>query len=607
MRTGTLFVAVSLTLVFLSSVAFAQPARPDWKARMEALRASQGKEPEAKRLEALLALTWEYTMTEYPEWATDVGYAGQDARWTDNSLEAIARRAAEVELSDRVLRSIDRGALPPADQLNYDLFRRGVDETLEGRRFKSEYVPINQMGGIQQSVANLLGRTSARTVKRAEDMVARLEAVPALVDQTIVLLKKGMEAGITPPRITLRDVPPQIQSQIVDDPMKSPMLKAIAEMPDTVPAADRERLQKRAAAAYTNGIAPAFRKLHQFFVSEYLPKTRETIALRDVPDGEAWYAFLARSYTTTTLSPREIHELGQSEVKRIRAEMEKTIKDSGFKGSFEEFTTFLRTDPRFYFDKGEDLLIAYRDICKRADPQLARLFGRLPQIPYGVEAVPAYAEKSQTTAYYQDGSLTAGRPGMYFANTYNLKARPKWEMEALSLHEAVPGHHLQIGIAQELPNVPEFRRYAGYTAYVEGWGLYAESLGAEMGFYKDPYSRFGQLSYEMWRAVRLVVDTGMHSFGWTRQQAIDFFKANSSKPEHDIVVEVDRYIVWPGQALGYKIGELKIKELRAFAARELGEEFDIRAFHDEVLGAGALPLDVLEARIKGWVAAKKRR
>jgi uncharacterized protein (DUF885 family) len=607
MRTGTLFVAVSLTLVFLSSVAFAQPARPDWKARMEALLASQGKEPEAKRLEALLALTWEYTMTEYPEWATDVGYAGQDARWTDNSLEAIARRAAEAELSDRVLRSIDRGALPPADQLNYDLFRRGVDETLEGRRFKSEYVPINQMGGIQQSVANLLGRTSARTVKRAEDMVARLEAVPALVDQTIVLLKKGMEAGITPPRITLRDVPPQIQSQIVDDPMKSPMLKAIAEMPDTVPAADRERLQKRAAAAYTNGIAPAFRKLHQFFVSEYLPKTRETIALRDVPDGEAWYAFLARSYTTTTLSPREIHELGQSEVKRIRAEMEKTIKDSGFKGSFEEFTTFLRTDPRFYFDKGEDLLIAYRDICKRADPQLARLFGRLPQIPYGVEAVPAYAEKSQTTAYYQDGSLTAGRPGMYFANTYNLKARPKWEMEALSLHEAVPGHHLQIGIAQELPNVPEFRRYAGYTAYVEGWGLYAESLGAEMGFYKDPYSRFGQLSYEMWRAVRLVVDTGMHSFGWTRQQAIDFFKANSSKPEHDIVVEVDRYIVWPGQALGYKIGELKIKELRAFAARELGEEFDIRAFHDEVLGAGALPLDVLEARIKGWVAAKKRR
>jgi uncharacterized protein (DUF885 family) len=444
-----------------------------------------------------------------------------------------------------------------------------------------------------------------RTVQGYEDIAARLEAVPALVDQIIVRMKEGVRLGITPPRITLRDVPQQILSQIVDDPLKSPMLKAFTDMPETLSAADRDRLRKRATSAYTGAVVPAFRKLHRFFVEEYLPKTRETIALRDLPDGEAWYAFNARATTTTKLTPREIHELGLSEVKRIRAEMDRVMKQAGFEGTLAQFAAFLRTDPRFFFASREDLLSAYRDICKRADPELPKLFGRLPRLTYGVAPVPSYAEKSQTTAYYEGGSLRTGLPGTFFANTYDLKSRPKWEMEALSLHEAVPGHHLQIAIAQELENVPDFRRHAGYTAYVEGWGLYSESLGSEMGFYKDPYARFGQLTYEMWRAIRLVVDTGMHSLGWSRQQAIDFFKENSSKAEHDIVVEIDRYIVWPGQALGYKIGQLKIRELREYAAKELGAEFDVRAFHDEVLGAGALPLDVLDARIKGWVASKK--
>ena len=327
--------------------------------------------------------------------------------------------------------------------------------------------------------------------------------------------------------------------------------------------------------------------------------------MTDMPDGQDWYAFRVRQMTTTDMTPQEIHDLGLSEVARIRAQMDRVIEESGFEGSFEDFTEFLRTDAQFYFDQPEELLAAYRDISKRADPELVKLFGKLPRLPYGVVPVPSYAEKSQTTAYYQQGSLEAGRPGNFYANTYDLKTRPKWEMEALTLHEAVPGHHLQISIAQELEDLPWFRRFGGETAFVEGWGLYSESLGEEMGFYKDPYSKFGQLTYEIWRAIRLVVDTGMHALGWTRQEAIDFFKANTGKTEHDIVVEVDRYIVWPGQALAYKIGELKIKELRAMAKDELGDAFDIRAFHDQVLGNGALPLRVLETHIKEWVASQK--
>jgi uncharacterized protein (DUF885 family) len=314
-----------------------------------------------------------------------------------------------------------------------------------------------------------------------------------------------------------------------------------------------------------------------------------------------------RRETTTTLSPEEIHQIGLAEVRRIRAQMDSLITATGFKGSFADFSQFLRTDPQFFFTDSASLVVAYRDIVKRVDPELIKLFGTLPRLPYGVTTIPSYAAKSQTTAYYQPGSPEAGRAGMYFVNTYNLAARPRWEMEVLSLHESVPGHHLQIALSQELTGVPAFRRFGGYTAFEEGWALYSESLGSELGMYEDPYSKFGQLTYEMWRAIRLVIDTGIHTKGWTRQQAIDYFKANSSKTEQDITVEVDRYIVWPGQALAYKLGQLKIRELRAYATAQLGPRFDIRAFHDQVLGAGALPLNLLEARIKAWVEQLKSR
>jgi uncharacterized protein (DUF885 family) len=568
---------------------------------------AQDATPDSVKLRRLLADRWEYTMREYPEFASAVGYPGQNGRWTDYSPEALARRKRELEPPLAALRAIDRARLSPADQLNYDLFGRGLAEAIEEGRFPEELMPITQMDGIQQQVPSTIARMRATTVTEYEEILSRLQGVPRLVGQTIALLERGLTAGITPPRIALRDVPQQALNLVVDDPLTSPMLAAFARFPAAIPPAERDRLRAAAVAAYRDSVGPAFRKLHTFLAERYVPGARATIGLRELPDGLAWYRVRARSSTTTSLPPERIHAMGLTEVRRIRGQMDSVIAASGFKGTFAEFVQFLRTDPRFYFTTAEDLLRASRDISKRVDPELVRLFGTLPRLPYGVSPIPSYAERSQTTAYYQQGSLRAGRPGTYFVNTYNLPARPRWEMEALTLHEAVPGHHLQIAIAQELGDVPEFRRHGGYTAFVEGWALYAESLGGEIGFYTDPYSKFGQLTYEMWRAIRLVLDTGIHTMGWTRAQAIDYFKANAAKTEHDITVEVDRYIVWPGQALAYKIGELKIKDLRAYAASTLGPRFDVRAFHDQVLSAGALPLDILERRMREWVAGMQGR
>ncbi len=584
MRRSTL--AMVYALMVLPAPGFAQQAASD-----------------SVRLHQLFAQQWDYTMREYPEFATSVGYPGQNARWTDYSLEAIARRKRELNDPLNALRTIDRAKLGPTDQLNYDLFRRNLTAALEESRFPGELMALTQLDGVQQDVPSTIAKMPAGSVTDYEDILARLRAVPVLVNQTMVLLQRGVASGITPPRITLRDVPSQAQDLVVDDPLTSPLLTAFTHFPAGVPAADRERLRAAAVAAYRDSVAPAFRKLSVFLRDTYLTGARTTTGMRDLPNGLAWYQVRARASTTTDLTPEQIHAMGRAEVKRIRGAMDSVIAASGFKGTFAEFVQFLRTDSRFYWTTPDDLIHASRELMKRIDPELTKLFGTLPRLPYGVSPIPSYSERSQTTAYYQPGSPLSHRAGTYFVNTYNLPARPKWEMEALSLHEAVPGHHLQIALAQELEGVPEFRRFGGYTAFVEGWGLYSESLGGELGLYTDPYSKFGQLTYEMWRAIRLVIDTGIHTMGWTRQQAIDYFKANAAKTEHDITIEVDRYIVWPGQALAYKIGELKIKELRAYATTTLGSRFDVRAFHDQVLGAGAVPLDVLDARIHAWVAS----
>ncbi|MGH7672751.1 MAG: DUF885 domain-containing protein [Gemmatimonadales bacterium] len=595
-----------LAVVCLCTLALV-PAVPCSAQQPDFATLAQSRQADSVRLRRLFALHWDYTMREYPEFATAVGYPGQNARWTDYSAEALARRKRDVSTALDVLRTIRRPRLSRADQLNYDLFHRNLTDALEESRFPEELMPVTQLGGVQQHVPSTIAQMAANTVRDYEDLVARLWGVPVLVDQTIALLERGLAAGVTPPRVTLRDVPQQAANLVVDDPRASPLLKAFTRFPATVRPTEQERLRAAAVAAYREAVAPAFRRLHAFLAERYVPGCRESIAMRDLPDGMAWYRVRARASTTTDLTPEQIHAIGLAEVKRIRGQLDSVIAASGFRGSFAEFVQFLRTDQRFYFTTVEDLLRASRDIAKRVDPELVRLFGTLPRLPYGVSPIPAYAERSQTTAYYQPGSPAAARAGIYFVNTYNLPARPKWEMEALTLHEAVPGHHLQIALAQELEGVPEFRRYAGYTAFVEGWGLYGESLGGEMGLYADPYSKFGQLTYEMWRAIRLALDTGLHTMGWTREQAIEFFKANAAKTEHDITVEVDRYIVWPGQALAYKIGELKIKELRAYASSELGDRFDVRAFHDQVLGAGAVPLDILEGRVRAWVAGVKGR
>jgi uncharacterized protein (DUF885 family) len=572
-------------------------------------RAGDNREPaeEVKKFRAFLDQDWKRAMVDQPEGATWLGFPGQNRRWSDNSPQGIELRKKHLRDSIATLKTIRREDLPEVEKLNYDLYGRSLADLEEGMQYGDDagggslVMPVDQMDGIQQNAAEILSLMPHETVADYEDMLARLEALPAAVEQTLALLQDGLKRGYTPPKITLRDVPKQLADLVPAEPMASALLQPFTAFPAGFPEADRARLTDRAKSVYSSAVAPAFQKLHAYLAGTYIPACRESIAASALPNGAANYAFRVRLETTTSLTPQQIHEIGLAEVKRIHAEMEKLIAATGFKGSFHEFTEFLRTDPRFYYDKPEDLVNGYRIIAKRIDPELAGLFGKLPRLPYGITPIPEFKAPSQTTAYYQAGAAKVGRPGWYFVNTYKLEARPKWEMEALSLHESVPGHHLQISLAQELEGVPEFRRHAGYTAFVEGWGLYAESLGEEIGMYKDPYSKFGQLAYEMWRAVRLVVDTGMHMMGWTRQQAIDYFRENTGKTDQDVISEIDRYIVWPGQALAYKIGQLKIRELRKEAERRLGAKFDERRFHDAVLENGALPLNILEAHMKKWV------
>ena len=598
------FLLLSAPILSPAALAAQQNARQDFSQRFASLATAPGLSDSA-RLHRLFDLDWQYNNVVYPEYATYTGYPGQNDRWTDLSIAAINRRHADVNTELKVVRAINRARLNAPDQLSYDIFKRGIDEAIEGMRFPGDLLQINQMGGPQYSAATI-DQQPAATVKDYTDIIARLRALPVVVDQTIALLDSGLKRGLTPPRITLRDVPAQVTNLIPEDPLKSALLTPFTTFPIGIAENDRTRLRTDAVRAYSELDRPAFQRLQSYLTSTYLPRSRETIGMSALPDGAAWYAYNVKVQTTTTRTPKEIHELGLSEVKRIRVEMDSLIRSTGFTGDFAAFTTMLRTDPKFFYTDSATIVRAYRDITKRIDPELPNLFGRLPRLTYGVSTIPSYAAPSQTTAYYQPGSPDSHRAGQFFVNTYKLDTRPIWEMEVLTAHESVPGHHLQIALSQELEGIPEFRRYGGYTAFVEGWGLYSESLGPELGLYKDPYSKFGQLTYEMWRAIRLVIDTGIHSFGWSRQQAIDYFKANSAKTENDITVEVDRYIVWPGQALAYKSGELEIKALRKYAEQELGSRFDVRAFHDQILGQGALPLDVLDTRIRAWVAAQKR-
>ena len=560
--------------------------------------------PEEQRLEALFDREWETLLKQAPTFASFLGDDRYNNRWPDLSLAAIEARHLHQQSVLKELDGFNSSQLGPAALLNWKLFRRQLERELEEYPHRMFLVPLNQREGIQDE-SSLADSLEFNTVKDYDDWLARLDSFPTYMDQTIALMRLGVKERRVQPRVTMQRVPGQIRKQIVDDPTTSLYFQPFAKIAESIPTAEKNRLIAAAKDTISRKIVPAYTAFLNFFETEYLPGCFDGVGAWQYPEGQAFYALRARHYTTTNLTPAEIHSIGLKEVARIRQEMETVMKSTGFTGSLEQFFEFLRTDKRFYFDKADDLFREYLAVCKRIDPELPKLFRTLPRTPYGVEAIPAHMAPDTTTAYYRQPAADGSRAGTYFVNLYRPEVRPKYEMEALSLHEAVPGHHLQIALANELVGVPNFRKHSEFTVYVEGWALYSERLGSDLGLYRDPYSKFGQLTYEMWRAVRLVVDTGLHSQKWTRQQAIDYFKQNAAKAEHDIVNEIDRYISWPGQALAYKIGELKIRELRTIAEQTLGDRFDIRAFHDTILGQGALPLDLLEETVTQWIASQQ--
>jgi len=560
---------------------------------------------EGAKLGTLFEAEWQWSLQDNPTRATRAADYRYNDRLAVTGLDAVkSRQQHDVEVMDK-LEAIDRSKLSEADQLNYDLYLEQRRQRIEGHKYPAYVMPIHQRGGPQSRLASLPTFCPFRNVKDYEDYISRLNQIPESLGGTMELMREGLKQGVTPSAIPIRKVADQIITHVVGKAEDSLFFKPFTKYPEGIPEAERARLTDAGSQAITEKVVPAFRDLLVFWQNEYYPKCRDTHGWLALPNGKEWYKFLVKRMTTTDLTPEEIHEIGLREVARIRAEMDQVIADSGFSGTFEEFVEFLRTDPQFYYTDKEALITGYRDINKRVDAELPRLFQTMPRLTFGVKEIPAFTAPSQTTAYYSPGSVEAGISGTFNVNTYMLHTRPKWEMQPLSIHEAVPGHHFQISLAQELSDLPRWRRQISYTAYIEGWALYAESLGEEMGFYNTPYTKFGQLTYQVWRAIRLVVDTGIHYYGWDRQRAIDYFKTNSAKTEHDIAQEIDRYMTAPAQPLAYKLGELKITELRRFAEQELGDNFDIREFHDQLLLDGALPLDVLEKKIRNYVEDKK--
>lgn len=554
-----------------------------------------------EQFDVLVNELWEYDMVDNPLFATSSG----DHRFNDR-LPAVSvadserRNKRRQQFFDR-LQALDREQLSSSQRMNFDILTRQLKTDLAEFQFQTYLTPITQRDGFHISFPQLPQKVPLVTLEDFKNYASRLRAFGDYTDGHIALMRQGMLDGQTLPAIVLEGWQKSVESQIVDQPTQSLLYEPCKEFPSTVAESEHDRLRKEIVAAIDEIVLPAFRRFFKFMDEEYVPQSRGSIGASALPNGRDFYRHRVRRFTTLDISPEEVHQMGLAEVERIRGEMDEIIQRVEFDGDFSAFTTFLREDPQFYAETKEQLLQEVSFILKRMDGKLPELFGRLPRMPYGLKEIPDFIAPRTTSAYYELPRGDGSKAGYYNLNTYNLKMRPLYVMEALSFHEAVPGHHLQLALQQEIESLPNFRKFGSFTAYVEGWALYSERLGLEAGFYEDPYSDFGRLTMEIWRACRLVVDTGMHYFGWTREQAIEYMTANSALSEHNIRAEVDRYISWPGQALGYKIGELKIRELRKMCEDQLADQFDIRAFHDMVLSSGAVPLDVLEANTKAWL------
>lgn len=552
-------------------------------------------------LQTLLDEVWAYQLKEFPQFATRSGEHAYNDKLAKISVADSARRAAADEAFLQRLVAIDAAALSPDERLERDLLERDLRDSLAEHEFAQELLPVDSRSGFHISFPELPGWAPLSTVEDYDNYLARLEAFPEYARGYVELMREGVRRSVTVPAIILEGYEESIISHIVEDIESSLFFKPFKEFPDAIDEADRERLSQEGRRLIAEAIVPTYEFFLRFMREEYVPACRATVGASALPRGRDFYRHRVRKYTTLETTPEEVHARGLAEVERIRGEMDQIIEQVGFEGDFAAFVEHLRTTDRFYAESDEQLLAECAAILKRADGQLPAMFGLLPRMPYGLKPVPEYIAPKTTAAYYMRPNGDGSRAGFFYLNTYDLKSRPLYMLEALALHEAVPGHHLQIALQQELEGVSPLRKNSGFTAFVEGWALYAERLGLEMGFYEDPYADFGRLSMEIWRACRLVVDTGIHYFDWSRDEAIEFMTANSAMSDHNIRAEVDRYIGWPGQALAYKTGELKIRELRVQAESRLGDRFDVREFHDVVLRNGAVPLDVLDRLVSEWL------
>lgn len=551
--------------------------------------------------ESIMDTHWQTELRRSPTFATNLGIRDYDDRLSDPSLEAYEDAVAEsAEFLSR-LEQLDAAKLNKDNQLNHALLTQQLKMEIEASKFGGKYMIMSNRSGPHLNMTSMVGRLPFFTLADYQSYVARLGLIQDYMGKATERLRTGIKAGWVRPCEPMQGYEKSIQTHLVDKPADSRFIDPFSQKPEVVSQAEFDQLKQQALEIVEKEILPAFTAFNEFYLNEVKPACREKVGIDDMPGGAEYYAHRVRHFTTTDLSPDQIHQIGLDEVARIKAEMLEVIKEAEFEGSFEEWLIYLRDNPDFYPKTPQERLDAVAVISKKIDGELPKLFGKLPRMPYGIKEIPVDIAEKTTTAYYQPPAGDGSRAGFHFVNTSLLHTRPLYQLEALSLHEAVPGHHLQIALAQEL-DLPEFRKYGGQTVFVEGWGLYAERLGLETGFYQTPYTNFGRLSYEMWRACRLVVDTGMHSKGWTRQQAIDFMVENSGLSMNNITSEIDRYITWPGQALAYKIGELKIRELRAKSEDALGDQFDVRAFHDKLLENGALPLSVLEDVMSQWLA-----